>query len=174
MTTLPPPAAARPGRLAALAATLLIAACATPPAPTPVPGPGVGFPAASTATPHDTGGRLKPMPIRPLDIQAECRFKDEVGYSATAMLDISHAEVNAFGASVDIPRRGQCRFDGPFEQVKRMPHVELQARDGCTVSIWEQGEQVTVAFTHCAGRCTRGTFDYVWPIIVDRPTGECH
>ncbi len=172
MTTLPPAAAARLRRLAALAATLLVAACATPPAP--APGPGAAAPAAPTATPSEMGGRLKPMPIRPLDIQAECRFKDEVGYSATAMLDISLAEVNAFGASVDIPRRGQCRFDGPFAQVKRMPHVELQARDGCTVSIWEQGEQVTVAFTHCASRCTRGTFDYVWPIIVDRPTGECH
>lgn len=172
MTTLSPPATARVRRLAALAATLLVAACATPPAP--APGPGAAVPAAPSATPGEVGGRLKPMPIRPLDIQAECRFKDEVGYTATAMLDISHAEVNAFGASVDVPRRGQCRFDGPFDQVKRMPHVELVARDGCTVSIWEQGEQVTVAFTHCAGRCTRGTFDYVWPIIVDRPSGECH
>ncbi|ATE62156.1 hypothetical protein [Thauera sinica] len=152
------------GPLGAVAAALLAAACATP----------LLQPSASPELRPGAGGRLKPMPVRPLDIRADCRFKDEAGYGASTMLDVSYAEVKAFSASVDIPRRGSCRFDGEFAQVRRTPHVELRARDGCTVSIWEQGEQVTVAFNDCAARCTRGAFDYVWPIIVDRRSGQCH
>ena len=59
-------------------------------------------------------------------------------------------------------------------QTRRLPSVELRAQDGCTVNIWEQGTLVTVGFTNCALRCKRGSFDYVWPIIVDRTSGECH
>ncbi|TAH47132.1 MAG: hypothetical protein EYC67_07565 [Betaproteobacteria bacterium] len=153
------------GWLAALA-TALLAACATPPLP-----PDARSPASDAAR---AGARLKPMPLRPLDLKTDCRFRDEAGYSASAMLDVSYAEVKDFSATVDIPNRGTCRFDGEFAQVRRTPHVELRARDGCTVSMWEQGEQVTVAFTNCASRCTRGAFDYVWPIIVDRRNGQCH
>ncbi|MBS0542613.1 MAG: hypothetical protein JSR40_02595 [Proteobacteria bacterium] len=149
------------GWLGAVATAMLAAACATP---SLEPGVGVARP----------GGRLQPMPLRPLDVRADCSFTDEVGYGARAMLDVSYAEVKAFSATVNVPRRGSCRIDGEFAQVRRTPHVELRARDGCTVSMWEQGEQVTVAFTNCASRCTAGTFDYVWPIIVDRRTGQCH
>ena len=152
--------------LAALAAGLL-ASCASPPsAPPSEP----AEQAPSSAAP----GRLKPMPLRPLDIKANCRFSDEAGYAATAMLDISQSEIKAFSATVDIPRRGSCRFDGPFAQTRRTPNVELRAQDGCTINIWEQGQQVTIGFSDCTRRCTRGTFDYVWPIIVDRASGECH
>jgi len=152
-----------PGGLAAIAAALLAGACATPAL---VPDGGTE---ASRA-----GGRLKPMPIRPLNMKTDCRFTDEAGYGASTMFDVSYAEVKYFSATVNIPNRGSCRFDGEFAQVRRTPHVELRARDGCTVSLWEQGEQVTVAFNNCASRCTRGAFDYVWPIIVDRRDGQCH
>ena len=151
----------RRGQLA-LAAALLASCSVLPPAPPGDAGSGAG------------PGRLKPMPIRPLDVKADCRFRDEAGYAATAMFDISQAEVRAFSATVDIPRRGSCRFDGPFTQTRRLPSVELRAEDGCTVNIWEQGQQVTVGFSNCARRCSRGTFDYVWPIIVDRASGQCH
>lgn len=132
-------------------------------------------PPAVTERPSQARGRLKPMPVRPLNVQADCRFKDEVGYSASARLDVSYSEVRSFAATVEVPRRGSCRFDlADFKQVRREPHVELRARDGCVVRLWEQGDQVTVAFAQCAGNCDRGTFDYVWPILVDRPSGRCN
>lgn len=152
------------------AAVALIAACATPPAP-----PDTTATAPEAARPSERPGRLKPMPVRPLNVQADCRFKDEAGYGASARLDVSYSEVRSFAATVDVPRRGSCRFElADFEQVRREPHVELRARDGCVVRMWEQGDQVTVAFAQCASRCDRGTFDYVWPILVDRPSGRCN
>lgn len=160
-------------RAALLAATLLAAACST----TPPSAPDAGAADAGTpvpASPSAAGGRLKPMPVRPLNVRADCRFEDEAGYAASARLDVDYAEVRDFAATVDIPRRGSCRFDfADFRQVKKAPHVELRAADGCTVHLWEQGEQVTVAFSQCASRCSRGTFDYVWPILVDRSSGRC-
>ncbi len=114
------------------------------------------------------------MPVRPLNVKANCRFRDEAGYAASTALNIEESEVKAFSATVDVPHRGSCRFDGPFTQTRRLPSVELRAQDGCTVNIWEQGTQVTVGFSNCARRCKRGTFDYVWPIIIDRTSDECH
>ena len=102
--------------------------------------------------PQPDSGRLKPMPVRPFDVTTSCRYT----------------------AAVSVPGRGSCRFEGPFTQVRRLPSVALRAQDGCTVNIWEQGEQVTVGFSNCARRCTRGTFDYVWPILIDRARGQCH
>lgn len=156
---------------AALAAALWLAACATPPGPGPAPDAG-GI--VVPEHPSAARGRLKPMPVRPLTVRADCQFKDEAGYGGTARLDVSYSEVRSFAATVDVPKRGSCRFDlADFKQVQKEPHVELRARDGCTVRMWEQGEQVTVSFTQCASRCSRGTFDYVWPILVDRPSGRC-
>jgi hypothetical protein len=164
-------------RTAALGAALLLAACATPPAPSPIAKPDdrpAVAPDSPAAAPPAARGRLKPMPVRPLTVKADCRFKDEAGYGASALLDVSHSEVRAFAATVDVPKRGSCRFDlAGFRQVRHEAHVELRARDGCTVRMWEQGDQVAVAFSDCARRCTRGTFDYVWPILVDRPSGRC-
>lgn len=158
-----------------LVAIVLVAACASPPPPPAVVRPGPVPDVDVTEHPSAARGRLKPMPVRPLNVQADCRFKDEVGYSASARLDVSYSEVRSFAATVDVPRRGSCRFElADFQQVRREPHVELRARDGCVVRMWEQGDQVTVAFAHCASRCDRGTFDYVWPILVDRPSGRCH
>ncbi len=154
--------------LTPLAATVLMAACATPTVYQQDTG-------TVMEHPSEAGGRLKPMPIRPLNVQADCRFKDEVGYSGSALLDVSYSEVSRFKASVSVPKRGSCHFDlADFEQVRKEPHVELRASDGCVVRMWEQGDQVTVAFAQCASRCDRNTFDYVWPILVDRPSGLCN
>jgi hypothetical protein len=137
--------------LAALAALVLLAAgCATPP------------------------GGLKPMPVRALELHTDCAFTDETGYAVSARVQVRQAEMIHFAATVSAPPHGSCRFDGPFRQVRRLPHVELVASDGCRVSLWEQEEQVTIAFNECARRCTPGAFDYVWPIIVDRSDGQCH
>ncbi|HJV24223.1 MAG TPA: hypothetical protein VJ673_00995 [Aromatoleum sp.] len=167
-------------RPTALAVALLLGACATPPTqrvpvPTPSVKPDSGPPIEPEERPTETHGRLKPMPIHPLSIKTDCRFKDEVGYSASTVLDISYSQVNAFAATVDVPKHGSCHFDlADFEQIHKDTHVELHAKDGCTVRVWEQGPKVTVAFSECANRCAKGTFDYVWPIILDRPSGRCY
>lgn len=129
---------------------------------------------SSPGAPADARGRLKPMPVRPFDVSVRCSHTDETGYGVRLQLELVQSEARAFRAAVTVPRRGSCRFDGPFTQVRRLPSVELRARDGCIVNIWEQGEQVTVGFSNCARRCTRGAFDYVWPILVDRASGQCH
>lgn len=119
--------------------------------------------------------RLKPMPIRPLQVKAECQFKDETGYAGSALVNVENDEIKAFAAAVDIPRRGTCRFNlAEFHQVKATAHVELLARNGCTVRMWEQGDQVTVAFSQCAKNCTGNAAEYLWPILVDRPSGQCN
>lgn len=133
------------------------------------PAPPAGSPITSAAK-----GRLKPMPVRPLQVKTECRFRDETGYSGSAVLDVDYDQVKAFAATVDIPRRGSCHFDlAGFRQVKAPAHVELLASNGCTVRMWEQGDQVTVAFSKCARQCTGDAADYLWPILVDRPSGHC-
>ena len=149
----------------------VLASCATPPSVPPSVPPSES---AAETPPSAAPGRLKPMAVRPLDVKTNCRFRDEAGYAASAVLDIEHSEVKSFSATVDVPHHGHCRFDGAFTQTRRLPSVELRAQDGCTVNIWEQGTLVTVGFTNCALRCKRGSFDYVWPIIVDRTSGECH
>ena len=158
------------GRLGALAAAALLSACALPvlpPSDAPVSD-------EVLASPSSAGKRLRPMPWRPLDVRADCRFRDEAGYTTRITLDVAQSKVKAFNADVDIPRRGSCSFHGPFTQTREKPSVQLRAPDGCTVDIFEQGKAVTVGFANCASRCTRGAFDYLWPIIIDRTNGQCH
>jgi hypothetical protein len=40
--------------------------------------------------------------------------------------------------------------------------------------MWEQGDRVTVTANDCAEKCTRGAFEYVWPILFDKRTGGCY
>lgn len=166
-----PPRRHASGGLAALAAAVLLAACALPGLQPPADEP---ISDETLASPSSAGKRLRPMPWRPLDVRADCRFRDEAGYTTRITLDVAQSKVNAFNADVDIPRRGSCRFDGPFTQTREKPSVQLRAADGCTVDIFEQGKAVTVGFANCAARCTRGAFDYLWPIIIDRTNGQCH
>lgn len=160
-----------PGRLAAVAASVLLAACALPGLPPPAD---EAVDDAVLANPSAAGKRLRPMPWRPLDVRSDCHFRDEAGYATRITLEIVRSNVKSFSADVDIPRRGSCRFDGPFTQTREKPSVQLRAPDGCTVDIFEQGKAVTVGFANCAARCSRGAFDYLWPIIVDRSNGQCH
>ena len=159
------------GHLAALVASVLLAACALPGLPPPADAP---VSDEVLASPSSAGKRLRPMPWRPLDVRADCRFRDEAGYTTRITLDVAQSKVKAFNADVDIPRRGSCRFHGPFTQTREKPSVQLRAPVGCSVDIFEQGKSVTVGFANCASRCTRGAFDYLWPIIVDRTDGQCH
>lgn len=125
--------------------------------------------------PSDRGKpRLRPMKVRPLDVATTCSFKDETGYKGNARVSVRQARVEDFSAHVDIPRRGSCNFEmAEFRQVKTAPHVELAAASGCKVRMWEQGRQITVAFADCRANCSGTAVDYLWPILIDAPSGRC-
>ena len=163
---------------AALAAVLL-AACAGP-EPAAPPAADAGAPAAAPSVaerpaPRARARRPGPIPLRPLEVSADCAFRDETGYQGALKLRVEAASVRAFEARVLIPRRGACRFDlRDFRQTRGMPGVELSQREGrCVVRMWEQGERVTVAFQQCERMCSGLAFDYLWPILADRRDGTC-
>ncbi len=166
----------------------LLAACAGP-APEPVSEPAVKeTPAPTPRTEKSTEPRLsaaarqrlarsnlKPITTRPLTAATECRFRDETGYGGRLALEVSEAQVKRFSAQVDIPRRGSCRFDlENFQQSASLPNVELTARRSrCRVHLWEQADQVTVAFRDCRTECSGKSAEYLWPILVDNRDGSC-
>jgi hypothetical protein len=118
---------------------------------------------------------LSVIETRPLNVRTDCAFRDETGYGGRLDLEVQDAGVHRFMAKVDIPRRGSCRFDlADFRQTTVRQAVTLaSARSGCTVHMWEQGSKVTIAFTDCQAQCDSGTFDYLWPILVETPSGRC-
>ena len=162
-------------RLVLLLGATLLGACATP---DKAPPPAAEAMPAAKAPPPAVAARPKkpgPIPLRPLNVKAECRFRDETGYNGMLRLDVAQAKVRAFAAAVNIPRRGSCRFDlKDFRQTKELPAIELsQNQERCIVRVWEQGERVTVAFQHCEMMCTGGAHAGLWPILADRRDGSC-
>lgn len=111
-----------------------------------------------------------------INVKATCSARDETGYRENIAIEVADGEVKLLAARVDVPRRGFCRFDlSDFRQTRRLPHVELAASSGssCVMFLWEQEGKITVAANGCAEKCTRGTFEYVWPLRVDAATGSC-
>lgn len=174
---------------AALPAVLWLAGCATPEPPPPVadapvvqePVPAPPRPVERIQEPrqdklkHLAGRNLKPLPTRPLNARAKCNFRDETGYRGRLQLDVKEAKVEKLDARVEVPRQGSCSFRlADFRQTDSLPTVVLAAKKGdCRVSLWEQGEQVTVAFRDCRTECSGGSADYLWPILVDNRKGSC-
>lgn len=167
---------------------LLLAACSTPAPPPPVAEttPPVEAPPPQQAAParpqiesvplkHLANRRLAPIPDRPIDVDTRCAFKDPTGYRGQLKLSVKKADVRQFDAEINVPRKGTCRFSlKGFRQTHTVPVVALNNdRDACTVRMWEQGNQVTVAFRDCQARCSGESFDYLWPILVDTKTGRC-
>ena len=158
-----------------LIATLFLGACAAPEkaappaAEAPPPAPAV------VAKPAPKPAKPGPIPVRPLNVKTDCSFRDETGYHGALKLDVAEAKVNAFEARVNIPRRGACRFAlKDFRQTKELPAIELsEAKGGCIVRVWEQGERVTVAFQKCEKMCSGNSYSYLWPILNDRQKGSC-
>ena len=130
-------------------------------------------PAGSPAS--SPSGRLKPMPLRTFSLSTQCRFKDEAGNFGSATVDVVNSKVNAFKAELTMPKRGTCRFDlAQFRQTQALPSVELTGARDCRVHMWEQGEQITVAFANCHHLCSPASAqDYVWPLLIDKATGQC-
>lgn len=158
----------------------VVAGCATtqrPPAPgAPAPEAAPEQHAAPPARPTSrrAAALLKQLPNRPLNVAADCSFRDPNGYQGRMKLEVRNAQVRRFEAQVDVPDHGSCRFDlRGFEQTAVRP-VTLKAHSGdCAVHMWEQGRQVTVAFGECRSQCGGNARDYLWPILVDAARGGC-
>jgi hypothetical protein len=170
-----------------LALALAAAGCAELP-PAPVAEPEAEAPSAvepvaeSPAFRQDTlkylaGRHLKPQPTRPLNVRARCTHRDAIGTQTRLDLLVRDAQVRTFSARVAIKGRGSCHFElKDFEQVERLPQALLRHRleKECSVRMWEQGHQVTLAFNRCPKSCEGQAFDYLWPVVVDARSGRCH
>ncbi len=119
--------------------------------------------------------RPPPIPVRPLDVKADCSYRDETGGSVTLKLDVAAARVRAFEARVNFPQHGSCHFAlKDFRQTKEMPAIELvQTSGSCILRMWEQGTRVTVAFQQCEKMCSGSAWDQLLPLIYDRRDGTC-
>jgi hypothetical protein len=163
----------------------LLAGCVTPPPPTiPPPSPAPApTPQAAPKTPElkkETLAYLarrghKPITGQALNARASCSFRDDTGYAGRLELAVRDARVEQFDARVDVPNRGSCQFRlADFRQTDSLPIVVLAAqKTNCKVSLWEQGNQVTVAFRDCRAECGGDAVDYLWPILVDSRKGTC-
>lgn len=165
----------------------LLAGCATPPpAESPVP----TTPSVPTPKPQVTPKApelkketlallakrgLKPIDGRALNARASCSFRDDTGYAGRLDLAVREARVEQLDARVDVPNRGSCQFRlADFRQTESLPIVVLASqRTSCKVSLWEQGDQVTVAFRDCRTECGGDAVNYLWPILVDSRKGSC-
>ena len=166
-----------PHRVASILLALLLGACAKPEPAPPVaaPQPEPKLPSVIIAPAVPKAKKPGPIPTRPLNVKADCIFRDEAGYSGSMKLAIEQARVRSFEASINVPRRGNCSFDlKDFRQTRDLPNVELNhLRDRCIVRVWEQGERVTVAFQHCQKMCTGNAWEGLWPILTDTRDGTC-
>lgn len=170
-------------RLAPLLPALLTVACVGPePAPPPAPPLPPPTPQADVkqtpVAPVAALTRKKkpgPIPTRPINVKADCSFRDESGYSGRMKLAVEQARVQSFQATVTVPQRGSCRFDlKNFRQTRELPTVQLtHLRDPCIVRVWEQGERITVAFQQCQKMCSGKAWEGLWPILTDTRDGSC-
>ena len=153
----------------------LIAGCASVELPR-LPGARDEPPAARVpAAPSADSGKLKPMPLRTFTVSTQCSFKDETGNFGKATVDVQDSKVRALAVELVMPRRGTCRYDlTQFRQTQALPSVELAGSRDCRIRMWEQGETITVSFANCPQHCNPASAtDYVWPLLIDRPTGQC-
>lgn len=172
----------RPG-LAPLLLSLLLGACAVPehapqaipPAEPAQPRTEIKAPSVATVPRMPKAGKPGPIPTRALNVRADCKFQDESGYNGTMTLTVEQARVQTFAANVNIPRRGNCKFDlKNFRQTREMPNVVLtHLSDRCIVHVWEQGKRVTVAFQQCQKMCSGNAWEGLWPILTDTRDGSC-
>lgn len=175
-------------KLLAATTLALLAGCATQPPPKepavpPTPSAPAPAPRATPKTPElekETLALLakrglKPITARALNAKASCSFRDDTGYAGRLDLAVREARVEQLDARVDVPKRGSCAFRlADFRQTDSLPIVVLAAqRSPCKVSLWEQGDQVTVAFRDCRAECGGDAVNYLWPILVDSQKGSC-
>jgi hypothetical protein len=149
------------------------------PAPTPAPAPEVAKPAPAPAAPTETysklaGRTIKPNVAKPMNIKADCTYRDPTGYGGKLKLVVSNSAVSALQADIQVPKRGNCAWAlKDFHQTAKEPTLTLSSSGACSIRLWEQEDKITVAFSNCKDRCQGDSFDYVWPIIVNTKTGKC-
>lgn len=132
-------------------------------------------PAPPTPTPPEAPAP-DGTPAAGISFKGSCVAKDETGYAENAQVNVADGKVSQLAVRIDIPKRGSCRYQlAAFTQTKQAPVVELIAKSdsACAVRMWQQGGRVTLAATDCADKCTRGAFDYAWPVEFDA-AGGCH
>ncbi|HEX6733424.1 MAG TPA: hypothetical protein VF096_01310 [Azonexus sp.] len=171
---------------AVLLAGLTLAACSTPPkepepdaaaAPEAEPAKEEMPKFKNSTLKYLAGRNLKPQATRPLNVKSRCTHKDAIGTRTQLDLLVKEAEVKTFAAQVTMKDYGSCRFDlKDFEQVEKLPQPLLRHKRAgdCTVRMWEQGRNVTIAFNSCPSACEGNAFDYLWPVVVDARNGRCH
>lgn len=105
-----------------------------------------------------------------------CNYKDEGGIRGRVTLLVDDFKVTRFNARIEMPNGGTCTFDSkkmeqrPFEQ-----GVALQSKgDECVVRMWEQKHRITIAAYSCHKQCSKGSFSYLWPILMDTRIGTCY
>ena len=160
----------------------LLAGCATKepavaPKPASVPAPEAKKPPAGEPEVYSrlAGRKIKPLPVKPITVKADCSFRDPTGYGGRLNLHVESSRVRQLQADLQVPKRGNCTFDlKDFRQTANEPAVTLAAASGrCVVHLWEQEGRITVAFNSCKDRCQGDSFDYVWPILVNPKSGSC-
>ncbi len=138
--------------------------------PTPAPAP-----AAQPSRGAGGGAAMVGAPAR-LNLTSACTARDEAGYTESIRLQVAEGMVRELQARIEVPRRGTCSFQlADFRQTREAPHVELMSRTGgaCTVRMWEQQGRLTVAFSDCHDKCSRGAFEHIWPIQLRAADGAC-
>ena len=120
--------------------------------------------------------QASPTEPRLQNAAVSCNYKDEGGVRGKIMLLVDDFKVTRFNARIDMPNGGVCQFDAkkmtqrPFEQ-----GIALESKgDECVVRMWEQKHRITIAAYSCHKQCSKGSFSYLWPILMDTRIGTCY
>jgi hypothetical protein len=128
------------------------------------------------ADPNVEQWQAAPTEARLKNAAVSCNYKDEGGVRGKVMLLVDDYKVSRFNARIEMPNGGVCQFDAkkmqqrPFEQ-----GLALESKnDECVVRMWEQKHRITVAAYNCHRQCSKGSFSYLWPILMDTRLGTCY
>ena len=117
-----------------------------------------------------------PTEARLKNAAVSCNYKDEGGVRGKVTLLIDDFKISRFNARIEMPNGGVCQFDAkkmvqrPFEQ-----GIALESTgDECIVRMWEQKHRITIAAYSCHKQCSKGSFSYLWPILMDTRIGTCY
>jgi hypothetical protein len=134
-------------------------------------------PAPPAPTPPAAAPQAGAAPAPGISFSGNCVGREETGYAENVQIEVTLGDVRSLEARVDIPKRGNCRFRlADFRQTRQSPYVELihASKSACTLRLWEQIDHVTLAATDCEAQCTRGAFEYLWPVEFRVPGGGCY
>ncbi|MDR3384175.1 hypothetical protein [Cupriavidus basilensis] len=154
-------------------AAALAACTVTLPPPSP---PAARLPETQKAPAPVARERATPIPPHDIDIAADCQRTEEDGFREDAHMRVASNDVRSLSWKLWVGRHGSCHFDlTEFRQVRRTPHIELQAIDGsgCTLMVWQDPRRVTLAHAHCEQHCTPGIYEQAWPVLFDPRSGTC-